>query len=796
MTSIRIRRSATFIVSTLVCALMSSDRLHADDVHPHLPNAGFEQWQDGQPVGWTLKRGSVFVEDRHRIEGSRSLDLQVDRRDQNPEKLPMRVWPYSEMVSDRFHLEPHSQYRLSAWLNLQRGSVGDWQFTIKDSDGVVVGEYHSGWATGHVWLQITTSVRTRAATEFRMIIGGRSGFGRQVLVDDIKVEKVGGSSAIAGQADQERGFSLFTRSVMESLDIQTRLPSPAEMIETLRIRLTRGEYEPALLGLYALQDMQGVDVVAAGDLAGPDGARIPQKDIVIRRLDAELLPLSRPRNVKANEMLAWWSTVKSEQTTPAGLYRGELQLTAAGEEIGRLPLEVEVLDVTLPAPDIAFWAYHHETYFDEHFLTPELQKAYYRDMVEHGMNTVSVYNNADVDGSADVDFAHNSSQKGNAQYKYGLDTIVPWILESGLCAAGQPLFYVPSRGDEKGSKGYGWGGVPRDALQATLEGWQDRNWPELVLYCGDEPYSDTGLVPRLKMVKSWFPSVRLTTAGIEPDVLGEHYDVWIQGEASIDRDVARQARDLNAELWAYNCTAPNTNMPFARAFYGFWAYRTGVKGVTEWAYYDLPGWTADAEGNSHGDPGSRHSRICVSPAGPIPTISWEAAREGIDDFRHAQLLRDMFPEADGLHEQLAEEAEQLLSEADRETIDERQGQQFYQIKPDAAVITWEPSSADEARGEQLYLLSRENGLLTSEIEYARRALDVVMESIPFDAMVTRTGLNYHMPKWSRWAPPMGPQGTGENPVTITEDKRRVLVSYIISLQDTMQQAEDVLQGVN
>jgi len=53
-----------------------------------------------------------------------------------------------------------------------------------------------------------------------------------------------------------------------------------------------------------------------------------------------------------------------------------------------------------------------------------------------------------------------------------------------------------------------------------------------------------------------------------------------------------------------------------------------------------------------------------------------------------------------------------------------------------------------------------------------------------------------MPKWSRWAPPMGPQGTGENPVTITEDKRRVLVSYIISLQDTMQQAEDVLQGVN
>ena len=235
------------------------------------------------------------------------------------------------------------------------------------------------------WLQITTSVRTRAAIEYAILVGGRSGFGRPVLIDDIRIEKVGGSTVGASRPDQARGFSLFTRLVMESLDIDSKLPSPAEMVGTLKIRLARGEYEPALLGLYALNEMKDVDVVTVRDLSGPSNARIPQKDIAIRHLQAELLSLSRPRDVPTNEILAWWATVKVEKTSAPGLYHGELQVTASGRCVCRLPLEVEVLDTTLPAPDVAFWVYHCESFFDSTFLTPELQRAYYRDMYEHGL---------------------------------------------------------------------------------------------------------------------------------------------------------------------------------------------------------------------------------------------------------------------------------------------------------------------------------------------------------------------------------------------------------------------------
>jgi len=71
---------------------------------------------------------------------------------------------------------------------------------------------------------------------------------------------------------------------------------------------------------------------------------------------------------------------------------------------------------------------------------------------------VTVYNNADVDGSQNVDFAHNHAyEPDDPRFAVGLDTQLDWILNSGLCATGQPVLWLPS------GHGYGWGGTPRYA---------------------------------------------------------------------------------------------------------------------------------------------------------------------------------------------------------------------------------------------------------------------------------------------------------------------------------------------
>ena len=126
------------------------------------------------------------------------------------------------------------------------------------------------------------------------------------------------------------------------------------------------------------------------------------------------------------------------------------------------------MDVRLPDPRAAFLVYHHETYVHDQFLTPALRRAYYRDMVEHGMNTVTVYNNADVDGKR-LDFSHNTGYPaGDPRRAYGLDTTMKMILDSGLCRSGQPVLWLTSR---SGEKGYGWGGTPEPALKAMLGEW-------------------------------------------------------------------------------------------------------------------------------------------------------------------------------------------------------------------------------------------------------------------------------------------------------------------------------------
>lgn len=756
-----------------------------------VPNGGFEQWSDGKPTGWKLSKGVLFAEEHRRMGGSRSLNLQVNRIEKDK-------WPYCEMSSSQFSLEPNTEYRLSAWVAL-KGEREDVKFEVIDSDGSVVGSYHSCWLKDHPWLQISMPFRTRESKKYRIFVGVRSGstvntsvYGEPTWIDEIRIDKVASSAVEAGTADQARGFVLFSRSVMESLGIEEKLPSPAEMVDTLNIQLGRGEYEPALIGLYALRDMQGVDVSVSGDLVGPGNARIANKDVVVRRLQYELLPLSMPRDVKANEMLAWWVTAKAEKTCPVGMYRGELQVTASGKVVRRLPLQVEVLDLVLPKPDIAFFVHYIEGFFEPQFLTPELQQAYYRDMYEHGMTTVTVFNNGDVDCTDKIDFAHNYGyDKENPQFAIGLDTQMKWILDSGLCETGQPVPWMAIRSKKHPGSGYSWGRrIQESTLKATLAEWEKRKWPEPLLYLQDEPGEKGPRAERaltqLKTVKSFNLPYRTVTSGLGPDLLGKYYDVWIQGEHTITRETFQKAKELGAELWTYNCTSPNHNMPFSRAFYGFWAYRTGVKGVSEWAYYDLPRWKADEKGNAHGDPFTRHSRICASPNGPIPTISWEATREGIDDYRYAQLIGQLQTEAEELLKKLSSAAEKILTKQDRETIDKREGQKFSKFDPNEPVITWQASNSDKARGEQIYLISKQ---LAEEIDYAKKALDFVIRPIPFDAMTTRIALNYHMPKWARWCPPMGPQGTGENPVTITEDKRRVLVSYIISLKDALQKGK-------
>ncbi len=708
-----------------------------------VPNGNFEKWQDGTVTGWNLDRGKLFADEHSKMRGNRSVCIQVDPQE-------TMKWPFCRISSDSFSLEPNTGYRMRLWVTSAfQGWVETIIHSMDDSlfseAGRVTGVH--AWAedfyttNGFPWVPVEVEFMTGDSTDYGITIlatAVKLGPNDKVWIDDVRIEKTGKVKAMATTEDHQRGFQLFSRSVMKSDGLEKTPPEQSEIVDTLNIRMSRGEFEPALLGLHALQDLEGVDLAIATDLKGSGNATLSKTDVVIRRLDGALLPLSHARTIGAHQTIAWWVTAHAKAATAAGIYDGQLNILVAGKTVARLPLSVEVMDLTLPEPDIAFLVYHHEAYFPPEFLTAELRASYYQDMLEHGMNTITVYNNP-ANGE-ELDFSRNYTyKKESPMFTVGLDQHMEEILDSGLCKTGQPVFWLPLRYGSKAT------------LKSTLERWKDRQWPTPLLYVHDEP-GGTGAraeaaLAKLKQIRSWDIPVKTTTAGLDPrtGVLGQFYDVWVIGDRGIHYENHMNAQKLGCELWQYNCNSPHENMAFARSFYGFLPFRTGVKGVAYWAYYDARKWLADSQGNAQGDPGSqRLSLVCVSPTGPIPTLAWEAVREGIDDYRYCQLFQSLLNKAEKRSAELPGQLENL----------------------------------------------------EHQLQLAQRARNLVIESIPFDIGVARFSAMLGDFRRGKYRPPLALTDVGEDSLTITETKRWMITNQILVLQDNLRQSESFTASKN
>lgn len=139
---------------------------------------------------------------------------------------------------------------------------------------------------------------------------------------------------------------------------------------TLRMAMSRGEYEPVQLVVHAgAEDLVNLRVTVT-DLAGTQGNVIPKERVVVNphgflnvqvvtkgwtplvgkdpgRVPDVLLP-DRPMNVKAGERHPYYVTVQTLQSDQAGEYQGTVSITADGRQPRQLPLVVRVYDVVLP----------------------------------------------------------------------------------------------------------------------------------------------------------------------------------------------------------------------------------------------------------------------------------------------------------------------------------------------------------------------------------------------------------------------------------------------------------------
>ena len=216
------------------------------------------------------------------------------------------------------------------------------------------------------------------------------------------------------------------------------------------------------------------------------------------------------------------------------------------------------------------------------------------------------------------------------------------------------------------------------AWKDVLDEAKKRNWPELIFYMQDEPgdpernENARRLMRMLDTFKKEHPqykNVRTTTAiGTEGlKELADLYNIWITGAGAVTEELCQKAKDMDRLMWSYDCGLAPVDAETNRYYFGFWCLRMGLKGASLWAYsdYQNPGGIKDWDyiTKHRSDIDLHYTFIFPMPDGPVPSIGWEAVREGIDDHNYASTLTNLIEKAHAVgREKAAAEASRTLKE--------------------------------------------------------------------------------------------------------------------------------------
>lgn len=516
--------------------------------------------------------------------------------------------------------------------------------------------------------------------------------------------------AILTDAERESGYVIFNRGFLHEVYPDSK-PTREEIGAAVSTFATPGEFEPLTFSVYPLDDMRitsvAVDlpeatVTVAREVCAPykEGGYNSHPTGRYCIAPSYLAPIDyRGVALRSRVPVRFWLTAHINDTAKPGVRRGSATITFADGTTHEVPLSVDVLPFRLEKdPSITYGAYYDTRLwfflngnwpdYPRRERLGEMVEAYTRaflaDYRDHGMNALSapvtwtLHDGKPAAGSVDI------SNRLFAMYReYGLDRM---------------SLYWRVRKDEmiKATQGkvvkQQWRHMPEDLedpkfyeflkeVVRVIEAERIKNgWPEIVYKPIDEPYGtkeqvifaetanraikETGVRTYCTM-KSWL------TRRLSPVVDVRTYGLGFLGTGYPNNDYAHPeetGRSENTrpgqEYWVYpNVLTSRSCAPAAsgRFIYGLYGFKTGIQGYNPWHH-------ANWRGNPFNEMDHFYSGgrfVLPGPDGPLPTIAYEGAREGIDDMRYIYTLERAIARTD--KPDAAREAAALLVEI-RKTV--------------------------------------------------------------------------------------------------------------------------------
>ncbi|MBU0607773.1 MAG: hypothetical protein KKI08_07780, partial [Armatimonadetes bacterium] len=294
------------------------------------------------------------------------------------------------------------------------------------------------------------------------------------------------------------------------------------------------------------------------------------------------------------------------------------------------------------------------------YQTEEFYQRSMADMHAHGMNSMSLYANVErkqPDGSWQIDLEQDAT-------RYSLAHQMTLLSEAGLASASHPLLFLATGQSD------GMFGNKERLVAAVDELRRARGWPELLFYLVDEPGSAAriALAKELNDIVHRVPGVRTTTALGAPGELADYYDVWITSTSAQNlSDILKLGREKHKEVWTYNCQWNGTQPANDRYFCGYHMWITGLLGNWQWCYTEGFGASSSLKDELpyklpfYEEPWYVNY-VLPTPEGNMPTLGWEGRREGVDDYRYLQTLREAITAAPQKKRTQAQAAERFLTE--------------------------------------------------------------------------------------------------------------------------------------
>ena len=329
-----------------------------------------------------------------------------------------------------------------------------------------------------------------------------------------------------GPAERERGYGVFLPGTVERL----KGPEPPGRESIVRgkvsLELARRERESLQIGIHGLAaGVKNLRLEVQSDLAAavycahpgtvyPDHLKNDWVQPGYFAPFSTLMPGNVIEEVPRGQSRSFWITFHAGPDTAPGTHRGKLRITGEHGASGvshatELDLEVRVRPFVLRAPRAAFGMYFRRDWIPARSRGIEWQRAIYKDMADHGQNSVTFYEGGDF---STLPPATSSMVRD----------LLPAAKQAGLTTPNVPCMALQCNiialAHEQQTKAVEW---------LTTRG-QESGWPEIVHYGHDEPrYPNPDLRKRYAPFRQ--TPMRLITAMSAPAAygLGDFHDVWV-----------------------------------------------------------------------------------------------------------------------------------------------------------------------------------------------------------------------------------------------------------------------------